>query len=140
MHGAAIRLIRTAITAKLHHVTRAQEEVTRHEVQAETPGAGEYTRRRLDMAREALRMEQAILDDLEGSLRTLQAAEPVHAVQASYGPGQRVQIMTGGFKGRKGTIKHIGDDGVLLVVLENDAEPPAPLTQVAVKPSSVRAY
>ncbi|ALY09582.1 hypothetical protein SEA_LISARA_54 [Arthrobacter phage LiSara] len=132
MHGAAIRLIKTAIAAKFHHVTRAHEEVTRHEVQAGTTGAGEYTHRRLAMARETLRMEQAILADLEGSLRTLQAAEPVHAVHASYGPGQKVAVTGGPHKGDHGTIETIGDDGVLEVRLV--AGPVVP-----VKPSSVRA-
>ncbi|ASR84145.1 hypothetical protein SEA_WHEELBITE_54 [Arthrobacter phage Wheelbite] len=132
MHQAAIRILTTALQAKFHHVTRAQENVTHAEAQASHRAAGEYTEKRLKMARELLEREQRTLAELEGSIRTLKAAEPVHAVHASYGPGQKVAIMGGPHKSDHGTIETIGDDGVLEVRLVAGSVVP-------VKPSSVRA-
>ncbi|ASR83936.1 hypothetical protein SEA_SHROOMS_56 [Arthrobacter phage Shrooms] len=137
MHNQAIHLIKNSLTRYHHDVTRFQEQVTNWEIKLANSPDG-LTQKLYDRAIRSLEKAQATVAELEGSLRTLQAAEPVHAVQASYGPGQRVRIMTGGWKDRVGTIKLIGDDGVLLVRVED--ENGASVTQASFKPSSVRAY
>ncbi|QGJ88128.1 hypothetical protein PBI_EDMUNDO_56 [Arthrobacter phage Edmundo] len=136
MHRHAIHLIKNSLTRYLHDVTRFQEDLSAREDQLSREGGPEaatsLTRKLHERAAQSLAKAQATVAELEGSLRTLQAAEPVHAVHASYGPGQKVAIMGGPHKGDHGTIETIGDDGVLEVRLVAGSVVP-------VKPSSVRA-
>ncbi|ALY10223.1 hypothetical protein SALGADO_57 [Arthrobacter phage Salgado] len=129
MHQQAIKILKGAIAARLAAQTRIQERLSLHEGKALTP----HMERLLQQERDELTRCVAAIESMRDSIKTLQAAEPVHAVSASYGPGQKVKIERGEYRNLVGHIREIADDGILTVRLLNSE------TDIPLKPSNVRA-
>lgn len=126
MHTEAIKVLKGRVAALFTQATRAQEEVS--SLEGGTPGP--YRLSRLTAAQGRLAEVQRHIASLEDSIKTLQAARPVHAVSASYAPGMVVKITDPNvFTGEYATVVSVADDGILTLDHEG--------THLHIKPSNV---
>jgi hypothetical protein len=130
MHTKAINVLKGTAARYLHDVTRFREQVTSREISAAKPDATPFSKMLLEKSRESLAGAEKSLAEIEASIRTLQAARPIHAVSASFAPGMVVKITNPyTFTGELATIRAVADDGILSLDIAG--------TVIAMKPSDV---